>query len=525
MPTSASHRLTSIGIALCLTIAATAQSTSAELERLREENAELRDRLDRLGPAVRALRSQQFLGKLPLGDEPRSRLIVRTVTSVPNPRESDYPDAITIAIADRYSGDDERTPERLLIGMLAIQRRRITESARIRPGNEISAVLFATDEVDDSVRSLHHVDSQDAPGLPMFYATAIEKLSGATITIRAQDAAELTPEQRIERDRATFAARLARSGHGDYDAWHRALAPVRAEFARRVATGDGSIDWEDRCSFQMLEEIDSPPGETWPDPQLRTLLALRDQLAGRGIDLLIVPMPAREHIAGPSMLDTPPPLDVVDPHREELHCRLLDAGLEVIDCREAMQRGLDAFGHVYYDAQCYHPADGAIQIAARLAAQRVWRYEFRRDLDAVRTIRLDHGYPTLHRSPPPNSHRHRAYTSTQVRRADGSPLGEPRPDSPILVIGDSFLDAPRMYGITDANFTAHLAKECGVIARQFARHGGVPRILRHLRKVDRTEFDGVRLCILVLNERSLRLFDKSKGSRHWIVDTIPALQR
>jgi alginate O-acetyltransferase complex protein AlgJ len=253
------------------------------------------------------------------------------------------------------------------------------------------------------------------------------------------------------------------------------------------------------------------------------LKSLNVQLRSRGIDLLVVPVPAKEHVNGLFILDNPPEDGVLNPYRLFLFKRLLDAGVEVMDLQPSLTLGWSRFKHVYYDALDHHPADGAIQIAAEQIAARIARYGFKTRYRGLRKVQVPLSIPDRYTRFPDHAKLPGAYTATRVMIDGTTPLPEePKSASPVLLLCDSFGGVPAPYGVRNAALPVHLAAEMGFRPRTFRVEGGAPQMLVHLSRADPAILRGVRVCVFFFNEMYLYRDDPETERLRWQVAELPA---
>ncbi|HEX8983834.1 MAG TPA: hypothetical protein VF767_00315 [Bryobacteraceae bacterium] len=216
------------------------------------------------------------------------------------------------------------------------------------------------------------------------------------------------------------------------------------------------------------------------DGPVPVIVRFRDELASRGIHLLVAPVPGKPGV-----------------YPDRLTRRRLDTNLSptrglVASLREHGIETLDLFGQFASCGEadpCYlerdtHWTGATARRAAEAAAERIralgWvsggatPYTVRpvvvpRTGDLVRMMNS----PALERSAPPEQVR-----CEQVVRADTGELDRDAPDSRVLVLGDSFLriyqtDAPRAAG-----FVAHLARALGQPVASIINDGGASTLVR-----------------------------------------------
>jgi len=224
------------------------------------------------------------------------------------------------------------------------------------------------------------------------------------------------------------------------------------------------------------------------DP-LAAIVSFRDQLAARGIRLLVVPVPNKESVYAEMLTRRAEGIDVaLCPETRALLDQLAAAGVEVVDLFEAFaaakrgQHGPD--GAALYLAQDSHWSPAGAELAARLVAQRCVRRGWIRPGTAdyaCKPLSLRRSGDLLQMLQSPQVERHvepeEVHARQVVDRGTGA-LCKDQPDAPVLVLGDSFLrvfeyDEPRAAG-----FLAHLARELRQPVAALVSDGGASTLVR-----------------------------------------------
>src|SRR4051794_6960151 len=215
------------------------------------------------------------------------------------------------------------------------------------------------------------------------------------------------------------------------------------------------------------------------DP-FQAILDFRRQLDRRGIHLLMMPVPGKPSIYWDKLtrrgIDSSP--------TQQLLTRLRDAGIESLDLFAVFRMLAQQRNAACYLARDTHWSGSAAQMAAETVAHRLFElgwvssgsveYQVRpvttpRTGDLVRMIDL----ADLERRFPPED-----VQCEQVFRAGTGELYRDKPDSQILVLGDSFL---RMYQTDQpmaAGFIAHLARALRQPVTSIVNDGGASTLVR-----------------------------------------------
>jgi hypothetical protein len=212
----------------------------------------------------------------------------------------------------------------------------------------------------------------------------------------------------------------------------------------------------------------------------QAILQFRDQLAGRGIRLMILPMPGKPSIYSDELTHR----TIGSSPTQQLIERLRDAGIETVDLFSLFRVCALRGGGYCYLARDTHWSGAAAQFAAELVARRLidigWvssgsvDYQVR-PVTTPRTGDLTHmiNLPGLERRFPAEQ-----VLCEQVFRSGTGELYRDKPDSEILVLGDSFL---RMYQTDQplaAGFIAHLARALKQPVTSIVNDGGASTLVR-----------------------------------------------
>jgi hypothetical protein len=219
------------------------------------------------------------------------------------------------------------------------------------------------------------------------------------------------------------------------------------------------------------------------------ICAFRDDLAARGIHLVVVPAPNKESIYPERLSSRARGLrTAVCPETRDLLESLRVAGVETADLfrvfEEAKQQRSAPADQPLYLAQDSHWSPAGVAVAARAVARRIlergWiepgQVEYAgkpapvvRLGDVLRMLQV----PQIERSRNPES-----VASVQVvRRDNGQPYRDDA-NAEVLVLGDSFL---RIYEQDDpgaAGFIAHLAQELRQPVTSLVSDGGASTLVR-----------------------------------------------
>ncbi len=272
---------------------------------------------------------------------------------------------------------------------------------------------------------------------------------------------------------------------------------------------------------QYLVEPWPPRTGPAPDDPAAAILDFRDQLAARGIALVVVPAPDKASVyperltARAGSADEP-----VNPATRAVLARLEAAGVEVVDLFEAFARakadGRTGEAGSLYLAQDTHWSPDGVRLAAEAVARRIldrgWiergpagyaekPVTVSRRGDVLEMIRV----PQVERRFPAET----ILCSQVVRSEDNSPYRDD-PSSPVLVLGDSFLRIYQRDEPGAAGFVAHLARALRLPLSSVVNDGGASTLVRQELYRRPALLAGKRVVVWEFVERDLRF-----GTEGW----------
>ncbi|MDK1032083.1 MAG: hypothetical protein QGD94_08765 [Planctomycetia bacterium] len=258
------------------------------------------------------------------------------------------------------------------------------------------------------------------------------------------------------------------------------------------------------------------------------IIAYRDKLAERGINLLVVPVPSKSSIY-PEMLTSGAAGAEREIHANTLMliAELRHAGVEVLDLADAFWKAKkdepDDAKTRYYLKHDTHWSGKGVRLAAKVIAARIrdlgWappatvEYDlkpstFKREGDIVRMMKN----PFVTAATPP-----RHADCMQVVRRDTGELYVGAPDSPVLILGDSFLEVYRTFPRTpeevkagkearplSAGLISHLAAELGAPLTAVVNEGGASTLVRQDLARKPGTLVGKKLVVWEFTERDIR---------------------
>jgi hypothetical protein len=279
----------------------------------------------------------------------------------------------------------------------------------------------------------------------------------------------------------------------------------------------------------MVSRGRGTPGAT--DEPVAAIVAWRDALAARGIQLLVTPVPNKESIY-PDYLTrrAEPGQTVISPPTHDLLSRLKSANVECVDLfalfTQARTNAARAGAPPLYLEQDSHWSPAGVALAAQAVAQRLaekgWvksrGIAYREKPRAVE--RLGDVVRMLQSAQIEKSTVPELVPCVQVLRDDTGSLYQDQADSEVLVLGDSFLRIYQQDEPGGAGFIAHLAKELKQPLASLVSDGGASTLVRQELHSRPALLKNKRVVVWEFVERDIRL-----GTEGWQQVPLPSEPR
>jgi len=256
------------------------------------------------------------------------------------------------------------------------------------------------------------------------------------------------------------------------------------------------------------------------------VLSFRDQLARRGIQLMVVIAPNKASVY-PDMLSAwvAPSGRPVNGKTLEVIAGLRKAGIDVVDLFQVFLKArADGGGgdRGYYLAQDSHWSPRGAELAARVVAQRIMdaglvqkgtsRYELRpvtvrRHGDIIRMTQVRQIA---------DAYEPEVLNCTQVVEGDAGRPYKDDPASPVLVLGDSFLRIYERDEPGSAGFLAHLSHELGFPVASMVNDGGASTLVRQELARKASLLANKKMVVWEFVERDIRF-----GTEGWQTIALP----
>ena len=250
---------------------------------------------------------------------------------------------------------------------------------------------------------------------------------------------------------------------------------------------DGWYFFKPGLKYMLARHEPAAPSNATNDP-IAAIIDFRDQLARRGVNLLLMPVPNKDSIY-PDRLTPRAQVGatVLAPRTREVMEKLRAANIEMVDLFKEFAEARRKHGPTdppLYLAQDTHWSPAGVDIAAKAVARRLaelgWAQpgsiEYRekpapvqRLGDILRMLQA----PLIERRVPPEN-----VPAVQIVQGEQSELYKDDVQSEILVLGDSFMRIYQTDIPNSAGFIAHLAKELKQPLLSLVNDGGGATLVR-----------------------------------------------
>jgi alginate O-acetyltransferase complex protein AlgJ len=319
--------------------------------------------------------------------------------------------------------------------------------------------------------------------------------------------------------REALEAELQQVGSGDHAEWQARLTPfheaVRARLKRMprqvkaVAGSDGYLFYQNSLKYVVGGDLEKQREGKNPLP---IIVEFKRQLEQRGVDFLFVPIPTKLEVY-PEKLD--PAFEklggsIVNPYARKLLLALSRQGVEVVDLLPAFLSARGGDAEPLYQHQDTHWTDRGLRLAADRLSARIRQYPWYPELArhqrayGLRETSFTR-FGDLHsRLPEAEQKKYTPETlvAHQVLGPDQQPYDDD-PESPIVLLGDSFTAVYQLMDAEHAGVSAHVARGIGYPLDLVMSYGGGPNVRQKLLRRGWESLSSKRLVIWMMTARDL----------------------
>ncbi len=327
---------------------------------------------------------------------------------------------------------------------------------------------------------------------------------------------------RLKPVRDALTRELKERGHSSWEAWQQSMAPthrlLKAQLKRRPSRlkallgKEGFLFYRNSLDYVVGGDLQAQPVGKRP---LATIVAFKDYLKGLGVDFLLVPVPSKAEVYPDKLRGLPraKTLPILNPAGRKFLMELTAAGVEVVDLlpRYLRARGSRVAGEgLLYQPQDTHWTDHGLRLASDEISTRIkayaWYGALKRNVKPYTLKRASfRRYGDLHSRLASREQRRfkpARLSGQQVIAPDGRPY-EDDPESPILILGDSFTGVFQRTDCQHAGISAHVAYQLSFPVDLVMSYGGGPNVRKKLLTRGEAAVRRLRLLIWVFAARDL----------------------
>ncbi len=281
---------------------------------------------------------------------------------------------------------------------------------------------------------------------------------------------------------------------------------------KAVLGRDGWWFFRTGVQFMVDRPVDDPEKGIGVPSAVSAIVDFRDQLALRGIELLVVPVPGKASVY-PDQLTTRVDGPIRAEGTEALLAALEAEGVPTVDLFAAFKhyrQGKSDPARLLYQPRDTHWTPLGAELAAGIVAERVQEFGFAPKVQRnyeIRQVQATHQGDVLEMMELPWVEQGYDPIAWECRQVLDAETGQPfisSDASEILLLGDSFLNIYELDQPGSAGFLAHLARELARPLTYIVNDGGASTLVRQRLQRNADKLQGKRLVIWEFVERDIR---------------------
>lgn len=305
---------------------------------------------------------------------------------------------------------------------------------------------------------------------------------------------------------------------GSWPKWTEKVSPVQDVLKKRLkalpakvkalAGHDGFLFYRNDLEYVTGGDLEKQPKGKNPLPVIVEFKKLLDQ---QGVDFLFVPVPTKLEIY-PDELD--PKLkdfagQVINPAFRKLLASLANEGVEVFDLLPTLLHEKTQGSELLFQHQDTHWTDRGLRLTADLLASRVKKYPWYQELAKqkrsyeIRETNFTRFGDLQSRLPQAEQRKYKPETLIAHQVLTGGRPYEDDPESPIVLLGDSFTGVYELTDAEHAGVSAHIARGVGYPLDLVMSYGGGPNVRQKLMRRGVEALGTKKLVIWMMTARDL----------------------
>ena len=315
---------------------------------------------------------------------------------------------------------------------------------------------------------------------------------------------------------------LAAQGGGSWPKWMEKVAPLHAALRKRLkamppkakalAGQDGFLFYRNSLEYVAGGDLEQQRKGKNPLP---VILEFKKALDEQGVDFLFVPVPTKLEVY-PEKLDAdfkPFSGQVVNPAFRKLIISLAKEGVEVVDLLPAfLQAKTETAGVAepfLFQHQDTHWTDRGLRLAAEVLSTRVKKYPWYAELlqqkqsYEMRETSFTRFGDLQSRLPEAEQKKYTPETLVAHQVTSHGKPYEDDPDSPVVLLGDSFTGVYELTDAEHAGVSAHIARGIAYPLDLVMSYGGGPNVRQKLLRRGVSALGSKKLVIWMMTARDL----------------------
>jgi len=388
------------------------------------------------------------------------------VSKLPSPEGNAYPDCYyTATVSIDHIINGQSIPKKIILVLPGFFSRQYAPESKYKIGDKVRTTVVPFASMPDKVKQAQQADEIEDVDLDFYFPEKIvliqefqiianpvpyagknqkgeESTSFQPIDLKAKAARQ----KQIQQDLTIIDGLLAKH-RGNWDIWYKSLNDFRMNYKKQYDSKSQKWIGDSFFSAGYFDNSD-----TYSPEFVKSVIAFKDYLAARNVDLILVRVPHKGEIVDD--LFAPVPTDqITNPYLLRMYKELLEADVEII--ADIIPRAKDKrlkypLMFWYQDFFEIHPAEGVSWVIAEEFAKRVSRYSritsMPKQVFTLKERSTTEGWLSLKwpsGNPKFNQTDYVLY-STVVDNKERPVILTQGTDSPVLVLGSSFIASPSL---------------------------------------------------------------------------------
>ena len=279
--------------------------------------------------------------------------------------------------------------------------------------------------------------------------------------------------------------------------------------AKAMAGKDGFLFYKNGLEYVAGGDLEAQRKGKNPLP---IIVEFKKELDRQGVDFLFVPVPTKEEVYPEELGADFAAFEgqIVNPFFRKFLLSLTREGIEVVDLLPSFLAAKASAGEPLFQHQDTHWSDRGLRLAADQISARIKGYGWYGDLAkhaqpfGVRETSFVRFGDLQSRLPEAEQKKYspESLIAHQVLRADKQPY-EDDPDSPIVLLGDSFTGVYELTDAEHAGVSAHIARGVSYPLDLVMSYGGGPNVRQKLLRRGEASLHTKKLVVWMMTARDL----------------------